>query len=68
MFALFGLSVTMWGSFIKSTSNIVSVVSSVAVSVKAMNGVGGRSDLNSCRRENQTLKAACLLVLDFPLE
>ena len=68
MFALSGLSVTMWGSFINSNSNIVSLVSSVAVAVNAMNGVGGRSDLNSCRRENQTLKASCLLVLDFFLE
>lgn len=68
MFALFGLSVTMRGPVIKSTSNIVSLVSSVAVAVNAMNGVGGRNDLNSCRRENQTLKAACLLLLDFTLE
>ena len=68
MFALFGLSVTTWGLFIKSTSNIVSLASFVAVAVKAINGVCGRSDLNSCRRENQTLKAACLFVLDVPLE
>ena len=47
---------------------MVSLVSSVAVAVNAMNGIGGRSDLNSCRRENQTLKAECLLLLDFPLE
>ena len=46
MFALFGLSVTMRGPFIKSTSNIVSLVSSVAIPVNEINGVGGRSDLN----------------------
>lgn len=51
-----------------STSKIVSLVSFVAVAVRATNGVRGNNERISCSRENQTLKAARLLLFDFPLE
>ena len=66
----FGLSLTMWEPSIRSTSNIVSLVhvSFVVVTVNVMDGVRGWTDRHSCRRDNQTLQAACLFVFDFPLE
>lgn len=51
-----------------STSKIVSLVSFVAVAVRATNGVRGNNERISCNRENHTLKAARLLLFDFPLE
>ena len=50
-----------------STSKIVSFVSTVAVAVRAINGIEGSNDLNSFSRANHTLKAACLLDFDLPL-
>ena len=43
-------------------------MSAVAVAVSEMNITPGNSDRNSCSRENQTLKAEYLLLLDFPLK
>ena len=51
-----------------STSKIVSLVSFVAVAVRVTNGVCGNNERISCNRENHTLKAARLLLFDFPLE
>ena len=51
-----------------STSKIVSLVSFVAVAVRATNGVRGNNERISCSQENHTLKAARLLLFDFPLE
>ena len=50
-----------------STSKIVSLVS-VAVAVRATNGVRGNNERILCSQENHTLKAARLLLFDFPLE
>ena len=51
-----------------STSKIVSLVYFVAVAVRATNGLWGYNESISCGRENHTLKAARLLLFDFPLE
>lgn len=68
MLTLFGLSTIKWGSLIWSPSKIVSLVSFVAVAVRAMIGAWDTRDLISWRLSNHSLKAACLFDLDFPLQ
>ena len=59
---------TICGSLNSKDSNMATLVSLVAVSVRAIKGISGNRDLNSCNRENHTLKAACFWLLDCPLE
>ena len=64
MFSLFGLSRTMQGLL----SKIASLVSLVAVAVRAMTEHFGSRDLNSWSLANHTLKAAYFWLLDWSLE
>ena len=68
MLSLLALSTTIYGLTIAIVSNIDSLVSFVAVAVRAMKGTLLKSDLNSCSCENHTLNAACLLLFDLPLK
>jgi hypothetical protein len=47
MFSLFGLSIIRHGSFINMASKIATLVSLVAVAVRAIKGTPGKRDLSS---------------------
>ena len=68
MFSLFGLSRTMQGLLNRRDSKIASLVSLVAVAVRAITGHFGSRDLNSWSLANHTLKAAYFWLLGCSLE
>ena len=68
MLSLLGLSTTMHGLSKRRDSKMTSLVSLVAVAVRAMNGQSGNRDLNSWSLANHTLKAACFWLLECPLK